>query len=86
MLQNQIAQIFLRPKRLAAIEACVIGLISGLAAIALGESVGWLEGWQQQVTRIIPAYLSLPTIGLVAGLLAGWIRDICGERQWDNRR
>ncbi len=73
ILQNQIAQIFLRPKRLAAIEACVIGLVSGLAAIALGESVSWLGGWRQQATRIVPAYLSLPTIGLVAGLLAGWL-------------
>jgi|GEM_PF-4213388 len=42
MLQNRIAQIFLRPKRLAAIEACLIGLVSGLAARALGESVSWL--------------------------------------------
>jgi CIC family chloride channel protein len=73
MLQNQIAQIFLRPKRLAAIEACVIGLVSGLAAIALGESVGWLGGWRQHVTNIVPAYLLLPSVGLVAGLLAGWL-------------
>lgn len=73
MLQNQIAQIFLRPKRLAAIEACVIGLVSGLAAMALGESVGWLGGWRQHITSIVPAYLSLPTIGLIAGLLAGWL-------------
>ena len=51
MLQNQIAQIFLRPKRQAAIEACVIGLVSGLAAIALGESVGWLGGWRQNHRR-----------------------------------
>jgi CIC family chloride channel protein len=73
MLHNQLAQIFLRPKRLAAIEACVIGLVSGLAAIALGESVGWLGGWRQHVTGIIPAYLLLPSVGLAAGLVAGWL-------------
>lgn len=73
ILRNQISQIFLRPKRLAAIQACAIGLVSGLAAMGLGESVSWLGGWRQQATHLAPAYLVLPAIGLVCGLLAGWL-------------
>ncbi len=72
-LWHQISQLFLRPKRLAVLEACLIGLVAGLAAMALGESVSLLGGWRQQATRLVPAYLSLPTIGLVGGLLAGWL-------------
>jgi chloride channel protein, CIC family len=73
ILRNQLSQIFLRPKRLAAIQACAIGLVSGLAAMGLGESVSWLGGWRQQATHLAPAYLVLPAIGLVCGLLAGWL-------------
>lgn len=73
ILRNQLSQVFLRPKRLAAIQACVIGLVSGLAAMGLGESVSWLGGWRQQATHLAPAYLVLPAIGLVGGLLAGWL-------------
>jgi chloride channel protein, CIC family len=73
ILWNRLSQLFLRPKRLAAVEACAIGLVSGLAAMALGESVSWLGGWRQQATHLVPAYLALPAIGLVGGLLAGWL-------------
>jgi chloride channel protein, CIC family len=73
MLQHRLSQIFLRPQRLAVIEACLIGLVSGLAAMTLGESVSWLGGWRQQITHLVPAYLALPAIGLVSGILAGWL-------------
>ena len=72
-LQHRLSQILLRPQRLAVIEACLIGLVSGLAAMTLGESVSWLGGWRQHVTHLVPAYLALPTIGLCSGILAGWL-------------
>lgn len=62
-----------RPKRLAIIEACLIGLVSGLAAVLLGQSIGWLGGWRQHLAHVFPAYLALPLIGLLGGLLAGWL-------------
>jgi chloride channel protein, CIC family len=72
-LWHQISQSILRPKRLAVLEACLIGLVAGLAAMALGESVSWLGGWRQHATHLVPAYLALPAIGLVGGSIAGWL-------------
>ncbi len=63
----------LRPKHLAIIEACLIGLISGLAAVLLGQAVSWLGGWRQHAAEIFPAYIVLPLIGLVGGFIAGLI-------------
>jgi chloride channel protein, CIC family len=73
MLWSYLSQMFLRPKRLAVLEACLIGLVSGLAAITLGESVSWLGTWRQHSTRLVPAYLALPAIGALSGMLAGWL-------------
>ena len=72
-MRNRLSQLLSRPKQLAAVEACSIGLVAGLAAMALGESVSLLGGWRQQATGLVPAYLALPAIGLVAGVLAGWL-------------
>ena len=38
-MRNRLSQLLSRPKQLAAVEACSIGLVAGLAAMALGESV-----------------------------------------------
>jgi len=65
----------LRPKRLAILEACLIGLVSGLAAVLLGQGVGWLGGWRQHATELLPTYIILPIIGLSGGFLAGWLVD-----------
>ncbi len=73
ILRNRLLQFFTRPKQLAVLESCLIGVVSGLAAVALGYSVGWLGGWRQQAAQMFPAYLVLPAIGLVAGLIAGWL-------------
>jgi chloride channel protein, CIC family len=61
----------LRPKQIAIFEACAIGLISALAAVSLKQSVLWLEGWRIGWTGIYPAWLVLPTIGIVGGGLSG---------------
>lgn len=69
---SYLLQLF-RPKSLAIVEACIIGLVSGLAAVALKQGVGWLGGWRVYGAHLLPAWLMLPTIGLVGGLLSGWM-------------
>lgn len=73
ILRSRLSRLLLQPKRLAIFEACLIGLVSGLAAVFLGQSVGWLGGWRQHISHTLPAYVVLPTIGLVGGLLSGWL-------------
>ncbi|MDX2215963.1 MAG: chloride channel protein [Oculatellaceae cyanobacterium bins.114] len=60
-------------KRLAIFEACVIGLVSGLAAVLLKQCVGWVGGWRVQLSYQLPAWLVLPAIGLIGGWFAGWL-------------
>lgn len=62
---------FLRPKNLAIFEACVIGLVSGLAAVFLKQGVGWLGGWRTYAASEFPAWWVLPGIGLIGGVLSG---------------
>ena len=64
-------QRFLQPKRIAIFEACLIGLVSALVAAVLKNGVGWLGGWRITASHLLPAWLVLPAIGLVGGLLAG---------------
>lgn len=63
----------LHSKRLAIAEACLIGLVSGLAAVLLGQGVGWLGGVRQHLSHEFPIYIVLPVFGLLGGLIAGWI-------------
>lgn len=61
----------LPPKRLAFVEACLIGLVSGLAAVILKQGGGMLGTWRIQSSQQFPAILVLPAIGLIGGCLAG---------------
>lgn len=70
---NRLLRMTLRPKRLAIFAACLIGLVSGLAAVLLGQSVGWLGGWRQHASYLFPACYVLPIFGLVGGFAAGWL-------------
>ncbi|MDF5723915.1 MAG: chloride channel protein [Rhizonema sp. PD37] len=64
----------LRPRRrLAIFEACLIGLVSALAAVLLKAGVGWLGAWRVQQSLLFPAWLWLPGVGLSCGFLAGWL-------------
>ncbi|MDF0556146.1 chloride channel protein [Kamptonema sp. UHCC 0994] len=63
----------LSPKRLAIFEACLIGLVSGLAAVLLKQAIGWLGGARIQASHLLHPWLALPAIGLIGGLLAGII-------------
>ncbi|MGI0487610.1 chloride channel protein [Pantanalinema rosaneae CENA516] len=63
----------LTAKRLAILEAVVIGLVAALAAVLLKQSVNWLGAWRIQETIGLPAWVLLPSVGLVGGCLAGWL-------------
>ncbi|MEH1883104.1 MULTISPECIES: chloride channel protein [unclassified Nostoc] len=73
ILWLRLSRQMLRPRRLAFVEACLIGLVSGLAAVLLGQAVDWAGAWRVHLSYLWPAYLVLPGIGLVGGILAGWL-------------
>jgi len=60
-------------KQFAITEACIIGLVSGLAAVMLKQGVGVLGGWRIQLSNQLPAVVVLPLIGLVGGWIAGFL-------------
>lgn len=62
---------FFGEKRVAIAEACIIGLVSGLAAVALKQSVEGLADWRLNTAQ--PPWLWLPLIGVVGGALTGWL-------------
>nr|WP_297077903.1 hypothetical protein [Thermoleptolyngbya sp. M55_K2018_002] len=53
-------------KQFAIAEACVIGLVSGLAAVMLKQSVGWLGGWRVQWSHQFTDWLG--------SWWSGWLR------------
>lgn len=71
MLRFKRLQKFFGPKRLAFIEACVIGVVSGLAAVALKQTVELLTVWR--LNNPVPAWLWLPGTGIVFGYISGWL-------------
>jgi CIC family chloride channel protein len=66
-------KLLVRSKQVAIYEACIIGLVSGLAAVSLKQTVAWLGGLRIQASYQYPAWLVLPLIGLIGGSLAGWL-------------
>ncbi len=63
----------LTPKRLAIVEAILIGLIAALAAVLLKQSIHWLGDWRLKESLVLPVALLIPTVGLVGGLLVGFL-------------
>jgi len=61
----------LKPKRLAILEAVLIGLVAALAAVLLKQGVHWLIAWRLAAAMQAPAWLLLPLVGLTGGCLAG---------------
>jgi chloride channel protein, CIC family len=61
----------LHPKQIAIFEACLIGLISALAAVSLKQAVSWLEVWRVDLAGTLPVWVVLPLIGIVGGALSG---------------
>ena len=63
----------LRPKHIALLEACLIGLLSGAAAVGLKLGVGWVGGLRMWSVGQSSAIAVLPIFGGVAGWLSGWL-------------
>ncbi len=63
------------PRRFAILEACLIGLVSGLAAFFLREGAGWLGSWRVYgaLHGPLPISLFLPGVGLIGGCLTGFL-------------
>ncbi len=61
----------LRPKQIAILEASLIGLLSGLAAVVLKVGVGWVGGWRLGGAGMLPPIVALPLFGAIGGGLAG---------------
>ncbi|MGD1908250.1 MAG: ClC family H(+)/Cl(-) exchange transporter, partial [Leptolyngbyaceae cyanobacterium] len=68
---------FLDPKQVTIVEACVIGVVSGLAAVALKQGVELMTAWRLQTT--LPLWLLLPGLGLVGGICSGWLVELAPE-------
>ncbi|OIP69554.1 MAG: chloride channel protein [Oscillatoriales cyanobacterium CG2_30_44_21] len=66
-------QRWLKPKRLAILEACLIGLLAGIAAVLLKQGIGWLGGWRIYISNDLPTWLALPVIGMAGGFLSGFL-------------
>lgn len=71
---NLIEQL-LKPKRLAILEAVVIGLVAAFAAVLLKQGVYGLSEWRLRVLADTPAWLLLPLIGVVGGFTAGLLLE-----------
>jgi len=72
-LWHLLPQRLLPGKQLAIAEACLIGLVSALAAVLFKQSIGWLGAWRVHTATILPPGIILPMIGLSLGLLSGLI-------------
>lgn len=72
-VREHIRQWLLPTRRLAIAEACLIGLVSGLSAVLLKQSVGTFGAWRVHLADWLPASLALPAFGLSLGLLCGFL-------------
>lgn len=59
--------------RYALAEACIIGVLSAIAALFLKQGIGWVGGLRLELANRFGAGYVLPTLGLVLGILAGWL-------------
>ena len=59
--------------RYALLVACLIGILSALAAIILKLGIGWLGGWRVHLVANSSPFLVLPLGGFLLGYSAGWI-------------
>lgn len=64
---------FLKPKRLAILEAVAIGLVAALSAVLLKQGVQWLTEWRVRESFLLPAWVFLPAVGFLGGFPAGLI-------------
>jgi chloride channel protein, CIC family len=61
--------------RYALLVACLIGILSALAAIILKLGIGWLGSWRIHLVENSHPFLVLPLGGFLLGYTAGWILE-----------
>lgn len=61
--------------RYALAEACLIGILSALAALLLKSGVNWLGSLRLVAAQHFGSGVVLPLAGLFMGMLAGWLID-----------
>jgi chloride channel protein, CIC family len=66
-------QSYIRPRQLAVLEACLIGLVSGFAAVMLKQGTSWLGLLRFSGSSQAPAWIVLPMVGAIGGWLSGWL-------------
>ncbi len=59
--------------RYALMEAALIGVVSGIAALFLKQGIGVLGGYRVTLSYVYGAWIVLPMFGLLCGWLAGFI-------------
>lgn len=72
-LKTALVRMLSKPGRFALFEACVIGLMSALAAVLLKEGVSWLGTWRVQASYDNHPLSFLPLISASGGLLVLWL-------------
>lgn len=72
-LKNAVRRFLLQPKRLAIVEAALIGLVSAFAVVLLKQGVALVGGWRVAISHRLPAWWVLPAIGFFGGAIAGWL-------------
>jgi CIC family chloride channel protein len=63
-------------RRSAYAEACLIGLVSALAAVLLKHCIGWLGTLRVHASIQLPAPVILPLVGLSLGFFCGWLLEL----------
>ncbi len=69
-IDRQLRQL-LRPKPIAIVEACAIGIVSAVVAVGLKQSVAWLETGRMDLANMFPAWVILPLLGILGGYGSG---------------
>jgi chloride channel protein, CIC family len=59
--------------RYALTEACIIGLVSGIAALLLKYGINWVGSFRVQIAHQWGAAIALPLMGIILGFASGWV-------------
>jgi CIC family chloride channel protein len=62
-----------RNNRYALLEAALIGCISAISALILKQGIRLLGGYRLEIAHQFGPWLTLPLMGLILGILAGWL-------------
>ena len=72
-LKSRLRTVDATDTRYALAEACLIGILSAIAALILKQGVGWLGGKRVALANQFGAIWVLPLGGLILGSMAGWL-------------